>query len=51
MDFYCNNQALINRLESVEEQEIPFKWQEYDDICNIQQAKPSNGRFIQVKGH
>jgi hypothetical protein len=49
---YCNNQASINRLEAiVEDQEIPFEWQDPNIIYSIQQEKPTNGTFIHVKGY
>jgi ribonuclease HI len=48
---YCDNQALINRLASIEDQDIPFEWQNSDIIYSIQQEKPPNGTLLHVKGH
>jgi hypothetical protein len=49
---YCNNQALINRLNQLHEsQEVPYKWQDSDIIFQINQVITPNGNFKHGKGH
>jgi ribonuclease HI len=48
---YCDNQALINRLTSIEDQDIPFEWQDSNIIYNIQQEKLLNETYLHVKEH
>ena len=48
---YCDNKALITRLQSLEDQEIPYEWQDSDMLYEIQKYLLLDGKFEHVKGH
>jgi hypothetical protein len=49
---YCNNQALVERVQAVQGNiQIPPKWKDWDIIESIRQKVLPNGEFKHVKGH
>lgn len=49
--FYCDNQALITRLKTIQHQEVPFQWHDSDILGTIKNKLTPNGTFHHVKGH
>ena len=48
---YYDNQALITRLNTLEDQEVPYEWQDSDMLYEIQKYLLLDGNFMHVKGH
>jgi Reverse transcriptase-like len=49
---YCDNEALINQLNTIQDhEEIPTEWTDSDIIANIKERIIDGGIFRHVKGH
>jgi endonuclease/exonuclease/phosphatase family metal-dependent hydrolase len=49
--FYCDNQALIKRLQHIQTGKVQYEWTDSDVLMSIKNYIPDKGTFEHVKGH